>query len=112
MIALLLADLLEGMGHTVCASVDTAIEAVIAAAAFRPDLIITDGNLREGSGVAAIRDILAIEFIPHIFVTGDPFRLATDRGAIVVQKPFTVQTLTQAITRATHPDAQAGQLRA
>lgn len=103
MVALLLADLLEGMGHEVCASVDTAMETVIAAAAFKPDLIITDGNLRESSGVAAIREILSTGSVPHIFVTGDPYRLGTNPGAIVVQKPFTSQTLTNAIARAVQP---------
>lgn len=107
MIALFLADLLEGIGHEVCATVETAAEVIAAAAAHRPDLIITDGNLREGSGVAAIKEILRSGFVAHIFVTGDPYRLATDPGAIIVQKPFTEHALTRAITRALQPVSPA-----
>lgn len=100
MIAMLLADFLESIGHSICATVPTEAEAIIAAAAYKPDLIITDGNLREGSGVEAIKTILRTGFVPHIFVTGDPYRLDAAPGSIIVQKPFTIQALIRAIDRA------------
>lgn len=103
MIALFLTVLLEGMGHDVCATVDTVAEAIVAAAAYRPDLIIMDGQLRDGSGVAAIKEILRSGFVPHIFVTGDAYRLGTDATAIIVRKPFTEHTLTRSIARALLP---------
>lgn len=107
MIALLLADLLEAMGHHVCASVTGAAEAVAAAAQFRPDLIILDGKLSDGSGVAAIAEILEAGFVPHIFVTGDPYQLGAMPGSIVVRKPFASYMLVRAIDRALRPVAAA-----
>ena len=100
MIAMLLTDLLESIGHSICATVPTEAEAITATAAYKPDLIITDGNLRQGSGVEAIKTILRKGFVPHIFVTGDPYRLSAVPGSIIVQKPFTFQALIRAIDRA------------
>lgn len=100
MIALFLADLLEGMGHEVVATVESAPKAVAAAATHHPDLIISDGNLREGSGVLAVEEILRARFVPHIFVTGDPYQLGAAPSAIIVQKPFTADSLIRAIDRA------------
>lgn len=103
LIAMLLADLLEAMGHHVCASVASEAEAVAAAAEFSPDLIIADGKLREGGGVSAMREILRSGHVPHIFVTGDPYQLGATPGSIVVRKPFTTETLLRAIDRALRP---------
>ncbi len=104
-IALFLAELLEGLGHTVCASIATEPEAVAAAKAQLPDLVIMDGTLRQGNGVHAMKAILSTRFIPHIFVTGDPYRFGAYSGAIIVQKPFDTQTLVRAINRALLPFA-------
>jgi CheY-like chemotaxis protein len=100
LISLFLAELLEGLGHTVCASVATEAEAVAAAKVELPELIIMDGTLRQGSGVHAMKAILSAGFIPHIFVTGDPYRLCAEPGTIIVQKPFDSPTLVRAIKRA------------
>lgn len=103
LIALLLTDLLEEMGHNVCAAVVTEAQAIFAATVYRPDLIIADVYLHDGSGVQAIRNILQFGFVPHLFMTGNPFQLSIDPGAIVVKKPFTVPALTWAIGRALKP---------
>ena len=58
LIALLLAELLAGMGHEVCATAATEREAVIAAAHYKPDLMIVDAGLGRGSGVSAVEEIL------------------------------------------------------
>jgi DNA-binding response OmpR family regulator len=101
LIAMFLADILTVMGHTVCANVATEQEAVTAAKRERPDLMIVDANLQEGSGVGAVGQILRSGFIPHIFVTGDRYGLAaTDLTAIVVVKPFTLNALASAMERA------------
>ena len=101
LIAMDLADLLIGMGHDVRAIAQTQSEAVAAAMRCQPDLMIVDGQLAEGSGAGAMRQILANGFVAHFYITGDPLRitgLAPD--AIVVAKPFTLHDLACGIARA------------
>jgi CheY-like chemotaxis protein len=101
LIAMDLADLLIGMGHTVLAIAQTEREAVAAATRCKPDLMIVDGQLAEGSGIEAMRQILARGYVPHVYMTGDPLRimgLAPD--AVVIAKPFTLSALSSGIARA------------
>ena len=101
LIAMFLEELLEAMGHKVCAVVSDQSEVVAAAAQHAPDVMIIDEGLREGSGIAAVVEILKTGFVPHIFATGDCFRvLAHNPEAIVLQKPYTAQALSRAIERA------------
>ncbi len=98
LIAMDLADLLGGMGHDVRAIARTEVEAVAAAARCQPDLMIVDANLEKGSGVAAMSQILAQGFIPHLYMTGDPLQvLGVAKDAIVVAKPFTLRELISGI---------------
>lgn len=100
-IAMLLSEVLEELGHSVCAVAATEADAIDAAAKFKPGLMIVDARLRQGSGIAAVRSILVGGFIPHIFVSGD--RLSADTlapGAVVLQKPFQEPELVLAIMRA------------
>src|SRR5271168_5209769 len=71
LIGMLLADMLTSMGHDVCAVEATETGTVASAARYRPDLVIADGALREGSGVGAVETILRSHTMAHIFVTGD-----------------------------------------
>ena len=57
MIGMLLAEMLEDMGYTVCAVVATEEDAVADAARCKPGLMIVDEQLREGSGVSAMERI-------------------------------------------------------
>lgn len=101
LIAMDLADLLIGMGHDVRAIAATESEAVGAAARHDPDFMIVDANLAEGSGVSAMRQILARRFIPHLYVTGDPLALLhVLADAIIVTKPFKLRDLAAGIARA------------
>ena len=101
MIGELLAETLEGLGHTVCAVERNFADAVAAALHWRPDMMIVDVGLGEESGIAVVKEILRREFVPHVFVTGDRVRdtlLAAE--AVLLQKPFRVSDLEQAIERA------------
>ena len=101
MIGMMLDAVLAGMGHTVCAIEATQSGTVAAAARCRPDLMIVDGRLGNGSGIAAVEEILRSGPIPHLFVSGDTFGiLARNPRAIVVQKPFPEAELARAIQRA------------
>ena len=101
MIGGLLAETLEGLGHMVCAVESNVTNAVAAASHWRPDLIIVDVGLSEASGVAAVKEIVRIKFVPHVFVTGDAVR-GTPLGpkSVLIQKPFRVSELEQAIQEA------------
>jgi two-component system, response regulator PdtaR len=97
----LLGELLEHMGYDVCAIEATEAEAVTAAVRCRPDLMIVDVQLGEGSGVSAVREILRSGPVSHLFVSGDSASIKALRpGNVVLQKPYRVPDLAQAIQRA------------
>jgi DNA-binding response OmpR family regulator len=101
MISMLLAGLLGEMGHDVCAIEATEADAVSAAAQHRPDLMIVDARLGDGSGVSAVEEILRTGFVPHLFMSGNVSRVMALRpGAVVLQKPFHEAELARAIQRA------------
>jgi CheY-like chemotaxis protein len=97
-IGMLLAEMLAEMGYDVCGVETTEAEAVAAAARCKPDLMIVDARLGDGSGVAAMRAILLTGPMPHLFISGAS--VETDSpDAIVLQKPFHEQQLARAIDR-------------
>ncbi|MEO6152318.1 MAG: response regulator [Croceibacterium sp.] len=109
MIAMFLSDLLEAMGHVVCAVTDTEAGTIDAALLHRPDLLIVDDGLREGNGVAAVQDIEMTLPVPHIFATGNCYRvLKAEPNAILLQKPFNGPALVRAIECAMQPLARTG----
>jgi len=98
LIAMLLAELLAGMGHEVCATATSEAEAVIAATCYAPDLMIVDAGLGQGSGVSAVEEILRAGPLAHVFVSGDAESVRLRRcDAIVVRKPFRQAELARAI---------------
>jgi len=85
----LLAEMLTGMGCDICGVEASEADAVAAAARYRPDLIIIDAQLGNGSGAAAIAQIQRDRVVPHVFISGDISGLRTmTPGSIVLQKPF------------------------
>ena len=101
LIAMLLEDLLTDMGHDVCATEATEARAVSAVIRERPDIMIVDCHLREGSGIDAVAEILKDGFVPHIFMSGDNLRgKVLDAAAVVLQKPFFDGELSAAIDQA------------
>jgi len=101
LISIYFAELLEEMGHEVCSIETTETSAVAAADRLKPDLLIVDVHLREGTGLHAVSTILKTGFVPHIYTTGDrTISGELTAGAIVLQKPFLDAALTQAISAA------------
>jgi CheY-like chemotaxis protein len=101
LIAMLLSELLAGMGHDVCATAATEAEAVSAATRCRPDLMIVDAGLGRGSGVAAVEKILRAGPVSHVFISGDAGSVRTRHpDAVVVRKPFREAELARAIDTA------------
>jgi two-component system, response regulator PdtaR len=104
LIALLFEELLSEMGHVVCASERTGAGAIAAAARCKPELIISDVGLHEGSGIDAVSAILKVGFVPHIFVSGHSIdRQRINPSAGLLQKPFDERMLIKAIERALDP---------
>ena len=87
LLASLLAEMLAAMGHVVEAAVTNQDDAVRAAFAHVPDLIIIDEKLRPGSGTSAMEAILRARFIPHVIMSGAAPRARQGRGAFLA-KPF------------------------
>lgn len=101
MIAMLYSEVLSELGHATCAITATEEEAVSAATTLKPDLMLVDMHLHEGSGTGAVTRILASTFIPHIFISGDAIRSqASFPRAIQLQKPFNEQQLAKAVAEA------------
>ena len=100
-IGMLLAELLTHMGHDVCAIESNEAGAVTAAARCKPDLMIVDVSLGEGSGLAAVDKICRAGLVPHLFVSGDIASIRALRpDAVLVQKPFHQTELAWAIESA------------
>ncbi|WP_342076315.1 response regulator [Yoonia sp. SS1-5] len=105
MIAMDLHDLVIGMGHDVTGAAATHAQAVMLAAAEKPDLILSDIQLADGSsGIEAVDEILeAAAGTPVIFVTAFPERLLTgDRAepAFVITKPYSEEQIKSAVGQA------------
>jgi len=101
MIGMLLGWMLEDMGHEVCSIEATEADAVTAAEQYRPDLLIVDAWLGDGSGVVAVDEILRRRFVPHLFISGNVARVKAARpDATMLEKPFGEAALARAIRQA------------
>lgn len=103
-IALDLADLVTGLGHTVCDTARTHKEAVAAFKAHKPGLVLADIQLADGSsGLDAVNEILASFDVPVIFITAYPERLLTGKRpepTFLINKPFRTETVQAVISQA------------
>ena len=99
--ALVLGDILEEMGHKVCAVTSTVSGALAAVASYHPTLLIVDAWLKDGSSLTLIDKVCEKGHVPHLFATGDVAKIKLARpNAVVIQKPYTVFELEKAIDRA------------
>ena len=65
---------------------------------YKPDLMIIDAGLGQGSGISAVEEILRTEPIAHLFISGDAGRVRLRQpDAVVVRKPFRQAELVRAI---------------
>jgi len=100
-VAFLLGQLLEDMGHEVCAIESCEADGIAAAKRLRPDLMIVDEHLGRESGLAVIEAVLRDVAMPFIFVSGDTAKVrAAMPLAITLEKPYFATDLERAITDA------------
>jgi CheY-like chemotaxis protein len=98
MIAMVLAEILEEMGHDICSIAVSETDAVAEALRLRPELIIADLRLRHGAGVSVIDKTCRIVPTAHIFISGDLAGIRAFRpNAVTLQKPFREPDLIRAI---------------
>lgn len=101
LLGILLGEILVEMGHTVCAVTGSVAGAISSAAQYKPELLIVDSWLRDGSGVSAVQQICETGHVPHLFASGDISFIKTQRpDAVAIQKPYHLADLATAIERA------------
>lgn len=104
-IAMDLNSIVSALGHRVAGIARTRDEARALGRKVRPDLILSDINLADGSsGIDAVGDLLA-EFgeVPVIFITAFPELLLTGEKpepAFLIPKPYTEDQLRSAVSQA------------
>ncbi len=104
-IALHIKMIVTELGHNVTAVARRHADAVKLAANQRPDLILSDIHLADGSsGIDAVNEILEqAGDIPVIFITAYPERLLTGERpepAFLITKPYTEDQLQSAVSQA------------
>jgi CheY-like chemotaxis protein/DNA-directed RNA polymerase specialized sigma24 family protein len=96
--------LVTELGHTVVDIAATRTEALDAVARKTPGLVLADIQLADGSsGIDAVKDILARNDVPVIFITAFPERLLTGERpepTFLITKPFQPETVKAAIGQA------------
>ena len=103
-IAMDLEAIVGELGHQSAGIADTKDDAVQMAERLRPDLILSDIRLADGSsGVDAARDILARFSVPIIFITAYPDQLLTGQRpepTFLITKPFKRAAVQAAVSQA------------
>ncbi len=102
LIAMMLEDFLETLGHDVvgtCESVEEAIDRVNAGGF---DVAIIDVQLKDGKQVWPVADRLAAEGKPFVLATGGHVDPPPEQhaSAPVLSKPYTIEAIEPAIARA------------
>ena len=94
LIALEIEELLKAQGFATVAIADSPLEALDCALKHKPDLITADYRIVDGTGVEAVKMIMAhLGPIPVVYVTGHATALAGQDEGVVVQKPILPRVL-------------------
>lgn len=103
-ISMHLESIVEDMGHRVAGVATTRDEAVALAQDGNIDLVLADIRLADNSsGIDAVRDILARDDLPVIFITAYPERLLTGERpepTYLITKPFDAATVIATVGQA------------
>lgn len=107
-----LTKIVRGLGHAVTAIARTKREAVAAARAEEPDLILSEILLADGSsGIEAVKEISQAGEVPTIFITSKPeLLIAGERPepSFLIPKPYEAATVRSAIAQAIFFDFPIG----
>ena len=102
LIAMMLEDFLESLGHEVVASCDTLEAALGHADAGQFDIAIIDVQLKDGVRVWPLADRLADQGKPFVLTTGGHLEPPPERHAHapVLAKPYTIDAIEPALAQA------------
>jgi CheY-like chemotaxis protein len=102
LIAMMLEDFLDSLGHTVVGTVETVEDAVAHVEQGGFDVAILDVHLRGKAKVWPVADRLADSGVPYIVATGGHIEPPPARhaDAPVLAKPYTIDAINPALTRA------------
>jgi CheY-like chemotaxis protein len=102
LIAMMLEDFLETLGHEVVGTCDSLEEALERVGAGGFDVAIIDVQLKDGKQVWPVADRLAEEGTPFILATGGHVDAPPEQHAAapVLSKPYTIDSIPPAIERA------------
>jgi CheY-like chemotaxis protein len=112
LIAMDIEEIVNSLGHTALGIARTHREATIMAEEQRPQLILSDIQLADGSsGIDAVKDILRMFNVPVIFITAYPERLLTGskpEPAFLITKPFSPDMVKAIVAQALFFQINAG----
>jgi DNA-binding response OmpR family regulator len=92
---------LRELGYSACEIATSVEESIIAAHSQCPDLIVADHRIVGGTGTEAVLEICSDEAIPVVFVSASgPEIQEVLPEALIVDKPFTISVLEEAIEQA------------
>ena len=102
LIAMMLEDFLETLGHDVVATCESVEEAMDRVSAGGFDVAIIDVQLKDGERVWPVADRLAEEGTPFILATGGHVEPPPEQHAAapVLSKPYTIEAIAPALERA------------
>jgi len=102
LIAMMLEDFLETLGHDVVGTCDSVEEAIEKVEAGGFDLAIIDVQLKDGQRVWPLADRLAKEGMPFIIATGGHVEPPPEAHAAapILSKPYTIEAIEPALAQA------------
>lgn len=102
LIAMMLEDFLDTLGHRVVGTCDTVEEALVKVDQGGFDLAIVDVHLKDGKDIWPVADRLAEEGKPFVLATGGHVDAPPPQhaGVPVLSKPYTIDAIPDILARA------------
>ncbi|HEX8640197.1 MAG TPA: response regulator [Allosphingosinicella sp.] len=102
LIAMMLEDFLETLGHDVVGTCESVEEAMVRVDAGGFDVAIIDVQLKDGKKVWPVADRLAEEGTPFVLATGGHVDPPPEQhaGAPILSKPYTIEAIEPALAQA------------
>ena len=102
LIAMMLEDFLDSLGHTVVGTAETVDEAIARAEEGGFDVAIVDVHLKGGQTVWPVADRLTEKGVPFVLATGGHIEPPPERyaAAPVLSKPYTIDAIDPVLKQA------------
>ena len=102
LIAMMLEDFLDSLGHTVVGTAETVDEAIARAEEGGFDVAIVDVHLKGGQTVWPVADRLTDKGVPFVLATGGHIEPPPERHAAapVLSKPYTIDAIDPVLKQA------------